>query len=344
MTTAEAIPAKSATSGRNERCGVLLVNTGSPDAPEADAVREYLAEFLSDKRVIELPAWKWMPILHGIILRTRPAKSAERYKSVWLEEGSPLIVHCRHVAERLQERLGDRAIVGIGMRYGRPSVSQAMDCMTKAGIERILVLPMFAQYAAQTSAACMDAVFDYMRASRNLPSVRAVRDYCRAPEYIDALVKHISAFWDEHGRADDAGGRLLLSFHGIPQKSSDLGDPYEEQCRETARTVAARLGLADGDWGMSFQSRFGRDEWLKPYTLPTAKAWAREGLKRLDVACPGFAADCLETIEEIDGELRGAFMSGNPDGVFHYIPALNDSPEAVDAYEAVVRRELQGWM
>lgn len=331
-------------SAAQPRAAVLLINTGSPDAPEAGAVREYLAEFLSDGRVIELPKWKWWPILHGIILRVRPAKSAERYKSVWTEAGSPLIVHTRRTAEKLEAALGGSVRVAWAMRYGRPSVADVLRGLCAGGIERVLVMPLFAQYAPQTTAACFDAVFKAALGMRSVPALRTVRSYHIEPEYLDALALHVRRFWAQAGSPVAAGGRLLMSFHGVPKKGVEMGDVYERECRETAAALARRLELPEGAWTVSFQSRFGRDEWLQPYTLPLVEKWASEGLPRLDVLCPGFAADCLETIEEIGGELRGAYLKGNPAGTFNYIPALNDSDEAVGAYAAVARRALAGWI
>lgn len=325
------------------RTAVLLINTGSPEAPTAPAVRDYLAQFLSDRRVVELPPLRWLPILHGIILRTRPAKSAARYRGVWTDQGSPLIVHTRRTAEALGRRL-EGVRVAWAMCYGKPSVESVVRELVESGVERLLVLPMFAQYAAQTNAAACDAVFRALMKERRVPALRVVRGYHREPAYVRALVRHIEDFWTREGRPFDAGGgKLMISFHGIPQASSDLGDPYEVECRETAQALAEALGLTDDQWVMSFQSQFGRDEWLKPYTLPLAEELARSGVKRLDVVCPGFAADCLETIEEIDDELREAFLaarSEGDEGQFRYIPALNASTEAIDAYVKIIEREL----
>lgn len=326
------------------RVGVLIINTGSPDAPEAGAVREYLAEFLSDPRVIELPKWKWWPILHGIILRVRPKRSAERYRGVWTDEGSPLIAHTRRTAERLAETLGGGVRVAWAMRYGRPAAGAAFRELAETGCDRILVMPMFAQYASQTTAACFDAVFDELRRMRSQPALRTVREYHLEPEYIDALAARVRADWAERGSPVEVGGRLIMSFHGIPARSTELGDVYESQCRETARALAQRLELPDDAWDLCFQSRFGREEWLKPYTLPFVEDLGRRGVPRVDVICPGFAADCLETIEEIGDELRGAYLAANPKGSFGYIPALNAGDDAVAAYAAVIRRALAGWI
>lgn len=324
------------------RTAVLLINTGSPEAPETGAVRRYLAEFLSDRRVVELPAWKWQPILRGIILRTRPAKSAARYRGVWTEEGSPLVANTRRTAEALEARLGVR--VAWAMCYGSPSVECVVHELVEAGCERLVVLPMFAQYAAQTSAAAADAVFRALMKERRIPELHLIRSYHAHPAYIDALARRILGYWETHGGPVEAGGRLLMSFHGIPAASIAAGDPYECECRETAELLAKRLGLEPGSWLLAYQSRFGRDPWLEPYALPTAEALGRSGLSRLDVVCPGFAADCLETIEEIDDELREGFLAAHPareTACFHYVPALNDAPEAIEAYAEILGPALE---
>lgn len=325
------------------RTAVLLINTGSPDAPEAGSVRRYLEEFLSDPRVIELPRWKWMPILHGIILCVRPAKSAARYRLVWREDGSPLIVHTKRTAERLAERFDDVAVAW-AMRYGSPSVDEVLNRLRADGVERLCVMPLFAQYAPQTTAACFDAVFDWMKRQRAVPALRTITGYHQHPAYIDALAERIQNYWERHGSVVEAGGKLLMSFHGLPKKGALLhGDRYEAYCRETAQALAERLGLSPGQWALGFQSRFGREEWLQPYTLEKLEALVRDGLDSIDVVCPGFAADCLETIEEIDDELRRAFRAICPDGRFRYIPALNASDAAIDAYETILRETLAGW-
>ncbi len=334
------------------KTAVLLINTGSPDAPTAEALRSYLDEFLSDRRIVELPRWKWWPILHCIILRKRPAKSAARYRGVWTEDGSPLVVNTRRMAEALQKRFADDAAhvtVRWAMRYGNPAVGEVMNELAAAGVERLFVMPMFAQYAPQTSAACLDVVCREMLSRRDMPALRTLHDYHDDPDYIAALKRRIEAFWAEHGRPFDEGGKLLMSFHGVPQKGVDEGDVYEKQCRKTARCLADALGLRDEEWCLAYQSRFGRDAWLKPYALPYVKEMAADGIGRVDVICPGFAADCLETLEEIRDELAEAFSAAYREkygkaGVCRYIPALNDSVEAVDAYERIVRRELAGWL
>lgn len=327
---------------------VLLINTGSPAAPEADAVREYLAEFLSDPRIIEMPQWKWQPILRGIILRKRPAESAKRYRSVWTEEGSPLITHTRRTAERLSGRLSDAPHVKVvwAMRYGKPAVADVLDELRREGVERIVVMPMFAQRAAQTTSACFDAVLDHLRAGRIYPALRFVPGYHVDEGYVEALAEHLRAHWAKAGDIRETGGHLVLSFHGIPKASVEVsGDPYEKECRETAEALAKRLGLTDADWSLAYQSRFGRDEWLRPYAIEHVEELARKGVKRVDVFCPGFAADCLETIEEINEELRGFYLAqAGEDAVFHYVPCLNASDEAVRAYERIIRRMLGDWI
>ena len=333
---------------KQRKTAVLLINTGSPDAPAEAPVRAYLAEFLGDRRIVELPRWKWWPILHGIILRTRPAKSARRYQGVWTEEGSPLIVHTRRTAEALAERLGGVEVYW-AMRYGNPSVRETVDAVMASGVSRLLVMPMFAQYAAQTTAATYDAVCHEVLARRDMPALRFIHDYHDEAAYIEALRSHIEAYWNKHGAPMSVGGKLVMSFHGIPKKSSELGDVYESQCRRTAELLASALKLSDKDWTLAFQSRFGRDPWLEPYTLPAVESLAAEGTPRIDVVCPGFAADCLETIEEINDELRHAYehaFVGAPGqrGEFHYISALNESEAAVCAYESIIRRELSGWI
>ncbi len=334
----------------NPTVALLLINTGSPDAPTTSAVKSYLAEFLGDKRVVELPRWKWWPILHGIILNTRPRKSAERYRGVWTEAGSPLVLHCAAVAQRLGERLSTHGVaVHWAMCYGHPNVAETFEKMRNAGIERVLVMPMFAQYSSHTSASCLDLVFRECLRIRDVPALRTVHDYHDEPRYIDALKRHVERYWTQHGSAVDAGGRLLLSFHGIPQASIDKGDKYEAQCHQSAKLLAASLNLKPEQWTVSFQSRFGPDPWVQPYTSETVVAMAQQGVRRIDVLCPGFAADCLETLEEIDDELRRTFLAALPaehrcPEAFHYIPALNASDEAIDLYEAIALRELAGWV
>ncbi|HJD07968.1 MAG TPA: ferrochelatase [Candidatus Sutterella merdavium] len=324
-----------------ECTALLLLNTGSPDAPEASAVRRYLAEFLSDERVIELPKWKWWPILHGIILRVRPAKSAERYRGVWTEDGSPLLVHTKSIAEKLGRRLeGEGISVHWASCYGNPSIPAVLTDLEKAGVERLVVLPLFPQYAPQTTASAFDAVFRHLMTRRSQPALTTVREYGAHPAYIEALARRIEAHWEKTGRPFAEGGKLLMSFHGLPKSCIAKGDRYEEDCRKTAALLAERLGLKENEWLLAFQSRFGKEEWLTPYTEPTLRELGKAGVPRVDVVCPGFASDCLETIEEIDDEARRAYEESAENGRFEYIPALNDCDDAVALYARLALEAL----
>lgn len=333
------------------KTAVLLLNTGSPDHPTTRSVREYLSSFLADPRLVELPRWKWWPILHGIILRTRPAKSAARYQKVWLPEGAPLVVYTKHAAEKLDRMMSARhpgVRVYCAMCYGHPNLEEVVTQMHHDRIERLLVMPLFAQYAPQTSASCFDALAHQFEKCRDIPALRMMHDYHDHPAYIEALRRHIESYWAQHGTPMSEGGKLLMSFHGVPKSCTEKkGDVYEQQCRRTAGLLAEALHLDKEDWILSFQSRFGREEWLQPYSVDVADRLGREGLPRLDVICPGFAADCLETIEEIADELGSVYRSAVPAGqawLFHYIPALNDSEPAVEAYLAIAEQELAGWI
>ena len=327
--------------GSAPRTGVLLVNLGTPDAPTPAALRRYLAEFLSDPRVVEIPRLLWWLILNGVILRVRPAKSAAKYASVWTPEGSPLAVWTQAQARLLDEQLrqrGHRVMVRHAMRYGEPGVAGVLGAMRTLGITRILVLPMYPQYAAATTASVADAVMEWALKARRLPELRFVGEYHDDPGYIDALAERIGAHWRDNGRAE----KLVLSFHGVPHRSLMLGDPYHCQCLKTARLLGERLGLGKGQMVVTFQSRFGKAKWLEPYTEPTLVALAAQGVRSVDVTCPGFVADCLETLEEISQEARHAFIeAGGQD--FRYIPCLNDSPRWIDALAGVAERHLQGW-
>ena len=323
------------------RTAVLLVNLGTPEAPTAPAVRRYLAEFLSDPRVVEIPRAAWLPILHGIVLRTRPAKSARKYASIWTPEGSPLKVWTEKQAKRLAGSLGEaghRVAVRYAMRYGAPSVAEVLGELKTAGAERILVLPLYPQYSGTTTASVADAVGDWSRGIRRLPELRFVNHFHDDPGYIAALARRVGEHWTANGRAD----KLVLSFHGTPRRTLTLGDPYHCECRTTARLLGERLGLAPDDLVVTFQSRFGKAEWLQPYTEPTLVALARQGVKRVDVMCPGFTSDCLETLEEIAMEVRSAFLTAGGED-FRYIPCLNDHPAWIAALVQLALRHLQGW-
>jgi ferrochelatase len=327
--------------GQPARTGVLLVNLGSPAEPTAKATRRYLAQFLSDPRVVEIPRLVWWPILHGIILRVRPAKSAAKYATIWTPEGSPLAVGTARLAKLLLGSLGERGapvLVRHAMRYGEPSVASGLDALRAEGATRIVVLPLYPQYAAATTASVFDAVAQWGQSARHLPELRFINRYHDHPLYIRALAVDVRAHWAREGR----GRMLVMSFHGVPQRSLLLGDPYHCECYKTARLLAQELNLRDDEYRVTFQSRFGRAKWLEPYTEPTLVALAQGGTERVDVVCPGFAVDCLETLEEIAQEAREAFIgAGGRD--FHYIPCLNDSAAHVKALAELVQQHLQGW-
>ncbi len=327
--------------GRSPRTAVLLVNLGTPDAATASALRRYLAEFLSDPRVVEIPRALWWLILHGIILRTRPKRSAVKYASVWMPEGSPLAVWSQRQADAVAAQLASRGhsvSVRLAMRYGNPSLPSTLDALRAEGATRVLVLPLYPQYAAATTASVVDKVMQWAARSRRLPELRFVAEYHDDPGYITALAQGARAHWAEHGRGD----KLLLSFHGVPERSLHLGDPYHCQCHKTARLLAAELGLKADEVVVTFQSRFGKAQWLQPYTEATLRSLAASGLKRIDVMCPGFVADCLETLEEINQEAREAFLTAGGQQ-FSYVACLNDSVPWIEALSTLTERHLAGW-
>ena len=320
------------------QAAVLVVNLGTPTAPTARAVRRYLAEFLSDRRVIETPRWIWWPILYGVILRIRPRRSARAYATVWTEGGSPLLVHSRALSEKLGNALGPTAEVALAMRYGEPAIGAAIEELQRLGVRRILVLPLYPQYAAATTASVFDAVAAALRCQRWLPELRFIGDYHAEPLYIEALARSVEAHWQQHGRAQ----RLLLSFHGLPQRCVTQGDPYFDQCQATATLLRARLGLSGDDLFVSFQSRVGAEKWIAPYTEEVLARWPGEGVRRIQVLCPGFAVDCLETLEEIAIRDRELFLEAGGESLA-YIAALNDADAHVELLATLVRRNLQGW-
>ena len=327
--------------GQRDRTAVLLVNLGTPDEPTAPALRRYLREFLNDPRVVEIPRLVWWPILNGIILPTRPARSAAKYASVWMPEGSPLAVWTMRQSEALSAALAARGhgvLVRHAMRYGNPSIPAVMDALRAEGATRVLVLPLYPQYAGATTGSVADKLLQWACQSRRMPDWRFVAQYHDEPGYIDALAAQVQHHWAAQGRAE----MLVMSFHGVPHRSLTLGDPYHCHCHKTARLLAERLGLAKDAYRVTFQSRFGKAKWLEPYTEPTLRELAAGGVKRVDVMCPGFVADCLETLEEIAQEARDAFLeAGGTD--FRYIPCLNDQPAWIEALATLTERQLQGW-
>jgi ferrochelatase len=324
------------------RYGVLLVNLGTPEAPTPKAVRQYLGEFLGDPRVIDAPRWLWWPILHGVILRIRPPKVAKAYASVWQEEGSPLLAIGRRQQRALQARLassgGEEIPVELAMTYGKPSMEEAGLLLRKPGVERILVVPLYPQFSRTTTGAVFQRLAKALDPCPHLPELRFVRDYHDHPDYISALAASVRQHWETQGDR----GRLLMSYHGIPKRYVDNGDPYARHCQTTSRLLAEELGLGEGEWFQSYQSRFGREEWLKPYTDETLKAWGADKTECVDVISPAFAADCLETLEEIDAENRHYFQEAGG-GRYRYIPALNDRPEHITLLANLVEQHTAGW-
>jgi protoporphyrin/coproporphyrin ferrochelatase len=327
--------------GNAVHTAVVMVNLGTPDEPTAPALRRYLAEFLSDPRVVEIPRLVWWLILNGIILRTRPAKSAAKYATVWMPEGSPLAVWTKRQTEAAALELKSRGhllLVRHAMRYGNPSLPSVLDALRAEGATRFLILPLYPQYAAATTASVNDKVMQWSLQSRRVPELRFVGEYHDDPGYIGALGTRLKAHWDTHGRSE----KLVLSFHGVPERSLTLGDPYHCQCHKTARLLGSALGLGKDDILVTFQSRFGKAKWLEPYTEPTLCALAEKGVKSVDVMCPGFVGDCLETLEEIAQEARDAFIEAGGEK-FNYVPCMNDHPAWTQALASLAERHLQGW-
>ncbi len=321
--------------------GIILANLGTPDAPTPTAVRSYLKEFLSDPRVVEIPRAIWWFILNGIILPFRSRQSAHKYASIWTGEGSPLKLHTEKQAELLQRELANRGHavrVTYAMRYGNPSIPSVLEKMKAEGCDRILVVPAYPQYSGTTTASVFDALFETLTKIRNTPELRLIKHYHDDDAYIDALAETVRAHWAEHGRPD----KLVMSFHGVPKRTLLLGDPYHCECHKTARLLATKLGLAASEYLVTFQSRFGKAEWLQPYTAPTLEQLAKDGVARVDVMCPGFTSDCLETLEEISMEAREDFLAAGGKA-FHYIPCLNESPRWIAAMASLVEAHVGGW-
>ncbi len=334
--------------GDQLKVGILLANLGTPDAPTAAALRPYLKQFLSDRRIVEIPRVLWWLILNGVILWTRPKKSAEKYAQVWMKEGSPLLVYAQRQAKMLQGYLGQKIkspfVVEIGMTYGNPSMQSALEKLKAAHCDRILLIPMFPQYAASSTTAALDAVWSVLLRMRNVPAIRTIKHYHDHPAYIEALAKHVNAYWTINRRPDfERGEKLMMSFHGVPKFHLLKGDPYHCECHKTARLLAESLGLKDGQYQVAFQSRFGKQDWLKPYLASALADLGKASTKRIDVICPGFSCDCLETLEEIAMEGKHIFTS-NGGGEYHYIPALNDNDVWIHALTEIALENLQGWV
>ncbi len=323
---------------------VMLVNLGTPDAPTAQAVRRYLAEFLWDKRVVDVPRPLWWLILNGIILRFRPGRVAKNYQQVWTEQGSPLLAIGRQQQQALQAKLNadlnSEIPVFLAMTYGSPSMEEVGREMRKTGAERLLVLPLYPQYSATTTGAVFDRLAKSLKPCPHLPEIRFIRDYHQHPDYIRALAASVREHWQQQGRQAE---KLVMSFHGIPQRYADQGDPYPRHCQQTARLLAKELELDENQWLLTYQSRFGREPWLQPYTDKTLEQLGSEGVKSLDVICPGFSADCLETLEEIEEENREIYEEAGGEG-FGYIAALNSREDHVALLSELVIEHSQGWL
>jgi ferrochelatase len=328
--------------GKAEKLGVLLCNLGTPDAPTAKSVRRYLAEFLSDPRVVELPRALWLIILHGIVLRVRPRRSAKAYAKVWTDEGSPLLANSKRqgaaIASALEEALPGRTEVIVAMRYGSPSIASGLQQLRQLNARKILILPLYPQYAAATTASVLDAVSSELSRWRWTPALRFISDYHADVGYIESLATSIQQYWS----ANSTGEHLLMSFHGTPKDSLFAGDPYHCQCHATSRLVIEQLKIADDRWSTCFQSRFGWNEWLQPYTEERLRELAKNGVKTVDVVCPGFSADCLETLEEIALRYAEVFTSAGGESL-RYIPALNDDPNHIKALTHLIKKNLAGW-
>jgi ferrochelatase len=330
------------THGAPSQSAIVLVNLGTPDAPTRPAVRRYLKQFLSDPRVVEIPRLVWWFILNLIILPFRSGQSAAKYKMIWTREGSPLKVHTEKQAALLDAALAERGHhdvkVVMAMRYGSPSLPEVLDRLKVERCERIAVIPAYPQYSGTTTASVWDAVFAHYAQVRDVPELRLVREYHDHDGYLNALHDSVLNYWEAHGRGD----KLVMSFHGVPKRTLMLGDPYHCQCHKTARLLAARLGLSQDEYLVTFQSRFGKAEWLQPYTAPTLQQLAREGVQRVDVICPGFTSDCLETLEEIAMEVKHDFEAAGGKQ-FHYIPCLNESPAWINGLAEIAEQHLIGW-
>ena len=330
------------THAQQDKTGVLITNLGTPDAPTKKALRPYLKEFLSDPRVVEVPRLIWWCILNLIILNIRPARSAKAYATVWTEQGSPLMQHtqdqCAALEKVLQEKYGDNVVIDYAMRYGNPSISSVMDKMFQQGVRKLLVLPLYPHYCASTTGSTFDAIAKDFTQRRWLPDFKFISHYHDNPDYIAAVAEKIKAHWQEHGKAD----KLLLSYHGIPKRYLTNGDPYHCECHKTSRLIAEYLELDKSQYMTTFQSRFGREEWLKPYTDHTLQALPKEGVESVQVVCPGFSSDCLDTIEEIGEENRDYFLEAGGKR-YEYIPCLNSDDVHIQLLAKLIDSEIATW-
>ena len=321
--------------------GVLLVNLGTPDAPTTSAVRRYLAEFLSDRRVVEIPRIVWLPLLYLVVLLIRPARSARAYRLIWSDQGSPLLALSQRIAERLEQALNSRRThstpLVLGMRYGSPSIAAGLDALQQLGVQRIIVLPLYPQYSAATGGSVFDAVTSHLGKWRHIPGLDLISDYHQHPAYIDAMATHLSRWWASEGYSASVQPLLLLSFHGLPERTRTLGDPYFDQCHTTARLLTEGLGLADNEWEIVFQSRFGKAAWFKPYCVERLQQLPAVGVTRVDLFCPGFPVDCLETLEEIAITNQALFIEAGG-REYRYIPALNDQACHIEALQTIIEQ------
>tara|TARA_Y100001960_G_scaffold332178_1_gene431753 strand:- start:1014 stop:2099 length:1086 start_codon:yes stop_codon:yes gene_type:complete len=329
--------------GSSSKTGILLINLGTPDAPTPKALKPYLKEFLSNSRVIEIPRWIWWTILNFIILNIRPKKSAEKYSIIWTKEGSPLKIHTERQAELLlsliKERTKPAPLIEYAMSIGNPSISETIIRMKQQNCERILVLPLYPQYAASSTGAAFDSVFNQLKKMRDIPAIRTVKHYHDHPAYINALAQNVRDYWLENGEPD----KLIISFHGVPRFSLDKGDPYHCECQKTGRLLAETLNLDKEKFQICFQSRFGRTEWLRPYTAEILEQLGTQNTGRVDVICPGFVSDCLETLEEIAIEGKTTFIQAGGKE-FHYIPCLNERDDWIHALTDIALNNLEGWL
>lgn len=321
--------------------GVLIANIGTPEAPDPGPVREYLREFLSDQRIVNYPRWLWLPMLYTIILRIRPPRSARLYRSIWMDEGSPLKVYMERIATKLGTQLStvseNRVVIEVGMRYGKPSIATALHRLRSAGVRKIVVFPLYPQYSGTTTGTTFDAVFGALQEWSHVPDLEFISDYHDHPAHLNALEQRVRSIWQDQKPPD----KLLISFHGIPQRYAHNGDPYPQQCERTAQLLARALDLERHEWVHSYQSRFGPEPWLQPYTDKTLEELGRQGLSNLHIIAPGFSVDCLETLDELQAEGRHIFQEAGG-GTFHYLPALNDRKEHINALATILLERLDG--